>query len=98
MTVEDCAVVREGFPRPFPTTPSKVLEQFWLHGKVVVVTGAADGIGLAVADAWQKPVRTSRYGTTRTFKARSLGIYSRSHVLVTMPPCNDPTSWLGTTM
>ncbi|KAH7001018.1 hypothetical protein EDB80DRAFT_647993 [Ilyonectria destructans] len=51
MTVDDCYKVRDGFPRPFPNTPSNVLEQFKLTGKVVVVTGAADGLGLAVAEA-----------------------------------------------
>lgn len=51
MHVEDCSVVRQGFPRPFPNTPANVLEQFKLSGKVVVVTGAADGIGFAVAEA-----------------------------------------------
>ncbi|OKL59754.1 hypothetical protein UA08_04498 [Talaromyces atroroseus] len=45
MTVSDCAQVREGFPRPFPDTPTNVLEQFKMTGKVAVVTGAADGIG-----------------------------------------------------
>ncbi|KAL4896805.1 putative short-chain dehydrogenase [Aspergillus ambiguus] len=51
MTVNDCAQVREGFPRPFPDTPTNVLEQFRLAGKVAVVTGAADGIGYAVSEA-----------------------------------------------
>ncbi|KAI8656373.1 hypothetical protein NCS56_01241100 [Fusarium sp. Ph1] len=51
MTFEDCAKVREGFPKPFPDTPSNVVEQLRLNGKVVVITGAADGIGLAVATA-----------------------------------------------
>ncbi|PLN76817.1 NAD(P)-binding protein [Aspergillus taichungensis] len=51
MTLQDCATVREGFPRPFPSTPTNVLEQFSLRGKVVVITGAADGIGYAVAEA-----------------------------------------------
>ncbi|KAJ5488791.1 NADP-dependent mannitol dehydrogenase [Penicillium diatomitis] len=51
MTIDDCAPGREGFPRPFPDTPTNVLEQFRLGGKVVVVNGAADGIGLAVAEA-----------------------------------------------
>ncbi|PSN61385.1 short-chain dehydrogenase [Corynespora cassiicola Philippines] len=51
MSVEDAQGSRAGFPRPFPDTPSNVLEQFNLSGKVVVVNGAADGIGLAVAQA-----------------------------------------------
>lgn len=51
MTFDDCTKVRDGFPRPFPNTPSNVLEQFQMNGKVAVVTGAADGIGLAVAEA-----------------------------------------------
>ncbi|KAJ5717639.1 hypothetical protein N7488_003285 [Penicillium malachiteum] len=50
MNFEDCGVVRDGFPRPFPNTPSNVLEQLRMGGKVVVVTGAADGIGAAVAE------------------------------------------------
>ncbi|TFB05158.1 putative NADP-dependent mannitol dehydrogenase [Trichoderma ghanense] len=51
MTIEDCTRVRPGFPRPVPdTTPDNVLQQFQMKGKVVVVTGAADGIGLAVAE------------------------------------------------
>lgn len=51
MTVAECTQTRDGFPRPFPNTPANVLEQFKLNGKVVVVTGAADGIGLAVSEA-----------------------------------------------
>lgn len=51
MSINDSAPSREGFPRPFPETPSNVLEQFRLTGKVVVVTGAADGIGYSVAEA-----------------------------------------------
>lgn len=51
MTTEDCAVQRPGFPRPTPETPSNVLDQFKLAGKTIVVTGAADGIGYAVAEA-----------------------------------------------
>ncbi|RAL07925.1 short chain dehydrogenase [Aspergillus homomorphus CBS 101889] len=51
MTVADSNQPREGFPRPFPETPSNVLQQFQMDGKVVVVTGAADGIGYAVAEA-----------------------------------------------
>ncbi|KAI1363215.1 putative short-chain dehydrogenase [Xylaria arbuscula] len=51
MGFEECGVVREGFPRPIPDTSPNVLEQFRMTGKVVVVTGAADGIGYAVAEA-----------------------------------------------
>lgn len=52
MTDANCRVVREGFPRPFPNTPSNVMEQFSMKGKVAVVTGAADGIGYAVAEGY----------------------------------------------
>lgn len=52
MSVSDAGVVREGFPRPFPDTPSNVMEQFKMDGKVAVVTGAADGIGYAVAEGF----------------------------------------------
>ncbi|KAL4779744.1 hypothetical protein BJX76DRAFT_69057 [Aspergillus varians] len=51
MTEQDCAVSRAGFPRPFPNTPANVLDQFKMAGKVVTVTGAADGIGYAVVEA-----------------------------------------------
>lgn len=50
-TVEEAGVARQGFPKPFPNTPSNVLEQFQMKGKVTVVNGASDGIGLAVATA-----------------------------------------------
>lgn len=52
MSVEDCAVAREGFPRPIPDTPRNVVEQFKMSGKVAVVNGAADGIGYAVAEGF----------------------------------------------
>lgn len=51
MTVDDCAVVRDGFPRPFPNTPTNVVDQLRMAGKTVVVNGAADGIGYSVAEA-----------------------------------------------
>lgn len=50
MTVENCAEVRDGFPRPFPNTPASVFAQLRMDGKVSVITGAADGIGYAVAE------------------------------------------------
>ena len=52
MNESDCRVVREGFPRPVPNTPTNVLEQFGMKGKVAVVTGAAEGIGYAVAEGY----------------------------------------------
>ena len=51
MTIEEAGVARQGFPKPFPNTPNNVLEQFKMKGKVTVVNGASDGIGLAVATA-----------------------------------------------
>ncbi|KAJ5733332.1 short-chain dehydrogenase [Penicillium manginii] len=51
MNSQDCAQVRDGFPRPFPNTPTNVFDQLSLKGKVVIVNGAGDGIGLAVAEA-----------------------------------------------
>ncbi|KAJ5670462.1 uncharacterized protein N7477_005825 [Penicillium maclennaniae] len=51
MSIQDAGQVRDGFPRLFPDTPSNVMDQFHMTGKVVVVTGAADGIGLAVTEA-----------------------------------------------
>ncbi|CAI7566982.1 unnamed protein product [Penicillium bialowiezense] len=51
MSVQDCARARDGFPRPFPDTPSNVLQQFQMKGKVVIITGAADGLGYAVAES-----------------------------------------------
>ena len=42
MTVEDGGSKQA---KPVPNTPSNVLEQFKLNDKVVIVNGAADGIG-----------------------------------------------------
>lgn len=50
VSIQECGQARPGFPRAFPDTPSNVLDQLKMTGKVVVVTGAADGIGLAVAE------------------------------------------------
>ncbi|KAI1375645.1 short-chain dehydrogenase [Hypoxylon crocopeplum] len=52
MSVADCTTTRDGFPRSFPNTPTNVIEQFKLNGKVAVVTGAAEGIGGAVSEAY----------------------------------------------
>ncbi len=51
MNAENCAQVREDFPKPFPDIPANVVQQFSMSGKVVVVTGAADGLGYAAAEA-----------------------------------------------
>lgn len=48
MTIEDCSVARQ--PRLVPDTPSNVLEQFSMKGKLVIVTGASSGIGASVAE------------------------------------------------
>ena len=49
MSIEDAAAARQ--PKPVPSTPENVLEQFSMKGKVVAITGASDGIGWAVAEA-----------------------------------------------
>lgn len=51
MSIEECQTPRPGFPKPVPDTPSNVLSQFSMKGKVIVVTGAASGIGGAVCEA-----------------------------------------------
>ncbi len=38
--------------RPPPSIPTNVLDQFLLPSRVAIITGAADGIGLAVAEAY----------------------------------------------
>lgn len=49
MTLEDAAGTRQ--PRPVPDTPESVFAQLSMKGKTVAITGAADGIGLAAAEA-----------------------------------------------
>ncbi|CAD0029895.1 unnamed protein product [Aureobasidium pullulans] len=49
MTLEEAQVPRQ--PNPVPSGPDNVLEQFNLKNRVVVVTGAAEGIGGAVVDS-----------------------------------------------
>lgn len=51
VSLSDSNTPREGFPRPVPETPNNVFEQFSMKGKVIVVNGAAEGIGFAVAEA-----------------------------------------------
>lgn len=51
MSIEECQTPRPGFPKPVPDGPSNVMDQFSMKGKIVIVTGAAEGIGGAVADA-----------------------------------------------
>ena len=51
MSIDECQRPRNGFPRPVPNISDQVFEQFKLTNKTVVVNGAADGIGLAVAEA-----------------------------------------------
>ncbi|KAJ5579745.1 short-chain dehydrogenase [Penicillium hispanicum] len=51
MTIQDAAHTRGGFPRPFPSTPTNVLDQLRMIDRVAVITGGADGIGLSVAEA-----------------------------------------------
>ena len=49
MSIEDAAAPRD--PKPTPCIPASVFAQLSMKGKVVAVTGAADGIGFAVAEA-----------------------------------------------
>jgi len=52
MSIEESQTPRQGFPKPVPDTSNNVLEQFKLSGRVAIITGAADGIGLAVTEAY----------------------------------------------
>jgi sorbose reductase len=49
MSIEDAGVVRE--PKPVPNISESVFAQFRMDGKVVAITGGADGLGLAAAEA-----------------------------------------------
>ncbi|KAL9092414.1 MAG: hypothetical protein Q9159_000922 [Coniocarpon cinnabarinum] len=49
MTVADASAPREA--KPVPNTSGNVFEQLSMKGKTVIVTGAADGIGFAAAEA-----------------------------------------------
>lgn len=49
MSLEDAKAPRQ--PRPVPDTPRNVFEQLSMKNKVVVVNGASEGIGFAVAEA-----------------------------------------------
>jgi hypothetical protein len=51
MSIDECQTPRPGFPKPVPDIPTNVMQQFSMKDKVIVVTGAAEGIGGAVADA-----------------------------------------------
>lgn len=50
MSIEE-VVAHPRTPKTVPPIPTNVLQQFSMKGRVVVVTGAADGIGYAVAEA-----------------------------------------------
>ncbi|KAI6851559.1 putative NADP-dependent mannitol dehydrogenase [Hortaea werneckii] len=49
MSFDEATVPRD--PKPTPNTPENVFEQLSMRGKVVAITGAADGIGFAAAEA-----------------------------------------------
>ncbi|KAG8631362.1 hypothetical protein KVT40_000502 [Elsinoe batatas] len=49
MSLADAQAPRQ--PLPTPSTPTNVLSQLSMRSRVVAITGAADGIGLAVAEA-----------------------------------------------
>ncbi len=51
MSVAECQASRPDYPKSAPNIPSNVLQQFSMKGKVIVVTGAAEGLGGAIADA-----------------------------------------------
>jgi len=65
MSVEDATKVREGFPKPFPNIPNNVVEQLRLNGKVLVVNGAADGLGYSVAEGYAEAGGNVALGITR---------------------------------
>jgi sorbose reductase len=52
MSVEESQAPRKGYPKPISDIPDSVFEQLKLTNRVAVISGAADGIGLAVAEAY----------------------------------------------
>ena len=50
MTKQEVAAASRA-AKPIPNTPNNVFEQLSLKGKTVIITGAADGIGFAFAEA-----------------------------------------------
>lgn len=51
MTIEEVTGAAPRAPKPVPNTPESVFAQLRMDGKVVAITGGADGIGFAVAEA-----------------------------------------------
>lgn len=95
MSTQDAATVRDGFPRPFPNTPNNVLEQLRLDGKVVVVTGAAGGIGFAVAEAMAEAGANVAlwYNSCVSLPPRILLLPISNHRTVTTRLSKRPRPW-----
>ncbi|KAF2015508.1 short-chain dehydrogenase [Aaosphaeria arxii CBS 175.79] len=80
MSIEDSQRVREGFPRPVPDTPSNVMDQFKMTDKVVVVVGAADGIGKAVAEAMaEAKAHVALWFNTNTAAVEHADSFAKAH-------------------
>lgn len=94
MSLEDAAAPRE--PKPTPCKSSSVFAQLSMKGKVAVITGAADGIGLAVAEALAEAGADLAlwYNSNKTAieKAKQLestyGITSRAYQVEVSEPSN----------